>query len=138
MKQNFITLKKECRTALGELPKKKAAAREADLADLQKQFRDLDAEFKAMKEEDTKANEAQDRAELFGDDGGERKRGGDFDPTKADNNSLLTKAAADAKKTTAKLRDIIVDVHQAREVWPGVWGGEAPFPRVVMRLRVRF
>jgi hypothetical protein len=116
LKKRFIQHKKECREAITGLNKKKAEARTKDLSELQAEFRLVDEEYKAYKDEETRLTVEDERGELFGS-AAERKRDRDeFDPSKADNNTLLKKGSQTAKKTTDKLRDALGDIRNADEV----------------------
>ena len=116
LKKRFISNKKECRAAIEELPKKKKEARTRQLADLQSEFRLIDEEFKAFKDEETRVSMEKDRDELF--DGAKDRKDAreEFDPSKATNKDLLSKSSKTASKTTDKLRAAMQDIESAADV----------------------
>lgn len=101
----FIDKKNACRANIKLLASAAAVLKERALADLQAQYREVDAEFKAL-------GIMADRANLL--DGAPAARGG-FNPGRATNTELLDKALDTQQTTTAKLKEALTTVEATKE-----------------------
>ena len=107
-KDSFIAKKKAARANIQTLKNGLDVIKESELKDLQEEFRGIDMEFKAM-------GLMADKEQLF--EGAAKRAGGEggFDPTRAKNVELISKAKAKEEENLSKLKEVLVVADATKE-----------------------
>ena len=105
-KDSYLSKKKAARANISTLKGGLDLLKEKELKELQEEFREVDNEFKGM-------GLMADKEQLF--EGAAKRADSGFDPTRAKNADLLSKAKSKEEESLAKLRETLVVADATRE-----------------------